>query len=112
MTAHRQNSGLVHHVFQIRAGGVGHPLGHVIQIHIGGKRLALGVDLQNFHTAFLVGIVYRHLTVKAARTQQRRVEDIPAVGSRHDDDAFVDGETVHLHQQLVQGLLALVVTAA
>ncbi len=70
------------------------------------------MHLQNFHTALLVGIVHRHLTVKAARTQQRGVENIPAVGRRHDDNAFVDGEAVHLHQQLVQGLLALVVTAA
>ena len=33
-------------------------------------------------------------------------------GGGHHDDAFVGGEAVHFHQQLVQGLFALVVTAA
>ena len=44
--------------------------------------------------------------------QQRRVEDVGPVGGRHDDDALVGLEAVHLDQQLVEGLLALVVTAA
>jgi hypothetical protein len=52
------------------------------------------------------------LAVEAARAQQRRVEHVGAVGGRDDDDARVALEAVHLHQQLVQGLLALVVAAA
>src|SRR5690606_7749687 len=52
-----------------------------------------------------------HLTVEAARAQQSRVENIRAVGGGDDDDAVVHFEAVHLHQQLVEGLLTLVVTA-
>ncbi len=53
----------------------------------------------------------RDLPVEAARTQQRRVQDIGAVGGGDEDDAGAVTETVHLDQQLVEGLLALVVSA-
>ena len=52
---------------------------------------------------------YRHPPVEAARAQQRRVEDLGPVGRRQDDDAFIAGEAVHLGEDLVEGLLALVV---
>ena len=110
--AGRQDGRLVHHVLQLRAGGVGHALGHVAQIHIRRKRLALAVHLEDGHTAVQVGIVHRHLPVEAAGAQKRGVKNVAAVGGRHDDHAFVDGKAVHFHQQLVQRLLALVVTAA
>ena len=44
--------------------------------------------------------------------QQRRVEDVRAVGGGDQDDVVGHREAVHLDQQLVEGLLALVVTAA
>ena len=44
--------------------------------------------------------------------QQRRVEDVGTVGGRDQDDPAADVEAVHLDEQLVQGLLALVVAAA
>ncbi len=53
-----------------------------------------------------------HLAVEAARTQQRRVQNVRTVGGSDDDDAIVHLEAIHLHQQLVEGLLALVVTTA
>ncbi len=53
-----------------------------------------------------------HAAVEAARAQQRRIEHVRAVGGCDQDDAFVRFEAVHLDQQLVQGLLALVVSAA
>ena len=68
--------------------------------------------LQNGDTARLIGIVHRHLTVKPTRTKQRRIKNVPAVGRRHDNHALIDGKAVHFHQQLIQGLLALIMTAA
>ena len=50
--------------------------------------------------------------VEATGAQDRRVEHVGAVGRRDDDDAFVRLEAVHLDEELVQRLLALVVTAA
>ena len=70
------------------------------------------MHLEDIHAAFQVGIVDGDLPVEAAGAQQRGVEDVAAVGGRHDDDAFVHRKAVHLHQQLVKGLFALVVTAA
>ena len=52
------------------------------------------------------------LAVEAARTQQRRIEHVGTVGGGDDDHALVGLEAVHLDQQLVEGLLALVVAAA
>ena len=40
------------------------------------------------------------------------VEDVPPVGARQDDDSLCGAEAVHLHQQLVEGVLPLVVAAA
>ncbi len=44
--------------------------------------------------------------------QQRGVEHVGPVGGRDEDDALVGLEAVHLDQELVQRLLALVVAAA
>jgi hypothetical protein len=56
--------------------------------------------------------VHHDLAVEAARTQERRIEHVGTVGGGDQDDAFVRLEAVHLDQQLVQRLLALVVAAA
>ena len=53
-----------------------------------------------------------HLAVETARTQQRRIQHVGTVGGGDDDHALVAFKAVHLHQQLVEGLLALVVTTA
>src|SRR6185503_8850876 len=62
--------------------------------------------------ALAVGAVDDDLTVEAARPQQRRVEDVGPVGGGDQDDVVGHREAVHLDEELVQGLLALVVTAA
>ena len=49
---------------------------------------------------------------KRPGTQQRRVEHVRSVGGRDEDDALVRFEAVHLDEQLIQRLLALVVAAA
>ena len=70
------------------------------------------MNTQNFFATANVGTIHDHAAVKASRPQQRRIKHVRTVGSRHQDDAFVRLEAVHLDQQLVQGLLALVVSAA
>ena len=52
------------------------------------------------------------MPVEPARPEQRGVEDVRAVRGGDEDDALVRLEAVHLDEELVQGLLALVVTAA
>ena len=70
------------------------------------------MHLEDLLPAAHVGIAHHDLPVKPAGAQKRRIQNIPAVGGRHDDDAAVGGKAVHLHQHLVKGLLPLVVSAA
>ena len=51
----------------------------------------------------------RDLAVEPSGAEQGRVEDLGPVGGAEDDDPLRHIETVHLGQQLVEGLLALVV---
>jgi hypothetical protein len=52
------------------------------------------------------------LSVESAGAQEGRIEHVGTVGRRDDDNPLVALESVHLDQKLVEGLLALVVTAA
>jgi len=70
------------------------------------------VDLKNFFPAPDIGQGNHHLAVKAARPQQGWIQHVRTVGSSDDDDARMAFETVHFHQQLIQGLFPFVVAAA
>ena len=70
------------------------------------------MNAQDLFAAANVGTRNHHAAIEAAGTQQRRIEHVGTVGGGDQDDAFVRLEAVHLDQQLVQGLLALVVSAA
>ena len=76
-----------------------------------GQRDLLGVDLQDLLAALEVGQLHRHPAVEAAGAGQGRVQRLRAVGGGQNDDAGVALKAVHLGQQLVQGLLPLVVAA-
>ena len=82
------------------------------RLHVVGQRHAAHVHAQDLLAAAHVGQRHHDLAVEAARAQQRRIEHVGAVGGGDDNDALVALEAVHLHQQLVQRLLALVVAAA
>jgi hypothetical protein len=70
------------------------------------------VDRQDAFAALDVGTVDDDAAVEAAGPQQRRIEHVGPVGGRDEDDALVRLEAVHLDEQLVERLLALVVPAA
>jgi hypothetical protein len=69
------------------------------------------MDLQNRRASGPIGPLHDHAAVEATRSQQRRIEHVGSVGGREHDDAFARVEAVHLGQDLVQRLLALVVAA-
>src|SRR5690606_12210003 len=96
-------------VRQIGAREAGGPARKHHQVDVLGQGNLARVDAQHAFAAAHVGTVHHHAAVEAAGAQQGRVEDIGAVGGRHQDDAFVRVETVHLDEQLVERLLALVV---
>ncbi len=84
----------------------------LLERHVGAERALGPVQAQDLQPPVHVGDVDRDLAVEATRTQQRGVEDVGAVGRAHHDQAAVAGEAVHLDQQRVQRLLALVVALA
>src|SRR5690606_40108843 len=61
--------------------------------------LALGVDGEDRRATVLVGGVDGDLAVEAARAQQRRVQDVGAVGRGDEDDAAAGVEAVHLRSE-------------
>ena len=70
------------------------------------------MNAEDFLAPAYVGQAHHHAAVEAAGAQQRRIENVGAVCGRHQNHAIVRLEAVHLHEQLVQRLLALVVSAA
>ena len=70
------------------------------------------VDLEDFGAALDVRQTDDDLAVETAWTQQRRIQNVRTVRCSDDDHAFTTFEAIHLHQQLVQRLLTLIVTTA
>ena len=103
---------LVDEVAQIRARKAGRTARKHVEISIVRDRLALRMHLENRLTSAHIRLVHNDLTIEAARTQESRIEDIRTVRRRDDDDSLVRGKPIHLHEQLVERLFALVVPAA
>ena len=105
----REERGLVHQVRELGAREARRAAGDLAEVDIGPEEDLPRVNLKNLETALHVGRAHRHLPVEAPGPQQRRIEDIRPVGGRDDDDAVVGHEAVHLDEQLVERLLALLV---
>ncbi len=86
--------------------------GEQFRINILRQRLALEVHAEDRRAAAQVRVVHLDAAVEASRSQQRRVEHVRPVGGGDENHARVRIESVHLHQQLVEGLFPFVVTAA
>ena len=70
------------------------------------------MHLQNGGTAFQIRQLHRDAPVEPAGTQQSLVQCFRAVGGRQNNYTLAAVKTVHLGEQLVQGLLPFVVAAA
>ena len=82
------------------------------EVDVVGQRHRARVDLEDLlRGPSWSGGLTVHAAVEAAGAQQRRVEDLGAVGRRQHDHALGAGEPVHLGEDLVERLLALVVAA-
>src|ERR1700716_1585224 len=103
---------LINKVAQVGAGKAWRLASEDFEVDLSVERLVAGVDLEDRAAAADVGSIERHVTVETAGPQQRRVKDVRSVGGRDHDHVGVGLEAVHLDEQLVEGLLALVVATA
>ena len=110
--ARREERRLVGEVREVGADHAGRRRGERVQVDVRRERDVARVDEQDLLAAVLVRRLNRHAAVEASRPQQRRVEHVGAVRRGEDDDAGRGVEAVHLGQDLVERLLALVVGAA
>ena len=102
----------INQIGEIRAGKAGRAAGNIARIDFLINRLFAHMHFKNLLTPLDIRQAHRHLTVKTSRTQQSRIKHIRTVGRGNHNHAFIAFKTVHFHQQLVQGLLALIMTAA
>ena len=101
-------------VGQVGQVGAHHPRsagGQPVKIDVLGERHRPGVDLENLASSELVGRGDVHAAVESPRSQERGIEDLGSVRGREHDDPGARVKPVHLGQDLVERLLALIVTA-
>ena len=110
--ARSEKGRLVHEVGEVRSGEARRDFGDRGKVHRALEGFVAGVNAQDLLAPLDVGPVHGHAAVKATGAEKRRIEDVGAVCRRNEDDGRVVLEAVHLDQQLIQGLLALVVPAA
>ena len=104
--------GLVDQVGQVGAGEPGRRAGDDLEIDVLGQRNPLDVDLENVLAALGVGHGDDDPAVEPPGTEQGGVQDVRPVRGRDQDDPLVRVESVHLDEELVERLLALVVPSA
>jgi len=107
-----EDGGLVDDGFEVGAGKAGGPAGKEGELDLRGEFLLSGVDFEDGLSSLHVGEVDADLPVEAARSTQGGVEDVGAVGGGQEDDVVVGIEAVHFDEDGVEGLFALVVSAA
>ena len=112
VAAGRQDRRLVDEVREVGAGEAGRLAGDALDVDALSSGLPLVWTLRIATRPFMSGPVEDDLAVEAAGPQERRVEDVGAVRGGDDDHVRVRVEAVHLDEDLVEGLLALVVRAA
>jgi hypothetical protein len=103
---------LVDQVGEVGADHAGRRRGDSPEVDVGRERHLARVHPEDRLAARSVRRLHGDAPVEAARPQQRRVEHIGPVRRGDHDHARGRIEAVHLGQDLVQGLLALVVAAA
>ena len=102
---------LVDEVCKVRTNGARRCLRQLFQIDILGQLDIACVDDEGLIAALQIRAINHDAAVKAARTEQRLVQDLRTVRRGKDDDALGRIEAVDLGQKLVQGLLPLIVAA-
>jgi hypothetical protein len=110
--ARGRQRGLVDEVGEVGSREAGRVLGDPLEVHIERQRFPLRVHGEDRLAGGELGPIDENTAVEAAWAQQRGIEHVGTIGGRDDDHEVAALEAVHLRQQLVQRLLALVVAPA
>src|SRR6266540_3089123 len=70
------------------------------------------MHLEDVQPSLYIWTRYIYVAVKATRTSQGWVEHIRSIGGGYNDHSLGRGETIHLDQQLVKGLILFHFTAS
>ncbi|RUP49633.1 LOW QUALITY PROTEIN: hypothetical protein BC936DRAFT_141968 [Jimgerdemannia flammicorona] len=107
----RDESGLVADIVDVGAGEArgecGELIGETFNVLLGLNRFE--VNLEDLGATLNIRSVDGNVTIEAAGTHQRRVQDVRPVGAGQDDHVLAGSKTVHLDQELVERTLALIV---
>ena len=112
VTTRRHQCRFVAKIRQIRTRHTGRAACNHARANVLTQRNFAHVNAQNLFAPANIGQRYIHLAVKTTRTQQSGIQNIGAIGCRNHDNAEVGFKAVHLNQHLIEGLFALIVTAA
>ena len=105
-----EQGGLIDQIRQVGAGHAGRAARQDIALHVRGNGHLAHMHHQYLFTTADIRQRHHNLTIKATRAQQRWIEHVGTVGRGDHDHAAGTLETIHLDQQRIQGLLALIVT--
>ena len=103
---------LVNHIGKIRADRSAGRQRNAVQIHSLIHLDILGMYLQDLHASLKIRTIHDDTPVKASRTKQRLIQNFRAVGSAKDQNSLRGIKAIHLRQQLIQGLLPLLIAPA
>ena len=110
--ARGKQGGFVHQVGQISTRETRSTTSNNARLDIITHRHFAHVDLENLLATTNIRQTNHNLTVKTTWTQERRVQHVRTVSGGNHNDAVIHLKAVHLNQQLVKGLLTLIMTAA
>src|SRR5688572_622307 len=109
VAASGQQRGFVEQIRQLSAGKARRAARDHGEVDIVGESNLAGVNAQDLLAADDVGKIDVNLAVKAARAQQRGVQYVRTIRRGDDDDTFLRVEAVHLDEQRIERLFALVI---
>jgi len=104
--------GFVDDVADVRPGQPDRAGGQAAQVHVVRQRHVPHVDLEDLHSPLVRRPIHGDVPVETAGPQQRGIQHVGPVRRSHDDHRVRLRKAVHLAEDLVQRLFALVVAAA
>src|SRR5579864_8742813 len=102
----------IHHVGKLSAGETRCAARQNREINVVCQRNLAGVYAEDFFTSTNISKWNHNAAIKASRTQKSGIKNVWPVGGGDQNHAFIGLKPIHFDEQLVECLLALIVSAA